>query len=142
MSVLVVSTAAAWGMVGVIWIVQLVHYPLLGRLSALEPSTAARDHQRRITWVVGPLMAAEGVTAVALLVSRPATMSTVSAWAAAALLGGALLSTVLIQVPQHARLADGHDDDIVRSLIAGNWIRTAAWTARGVLLAVVIATPA
>jgi hypothetical protein len=109
-------------------------------LSALEPSTAAIDHQRRISWVVGPLMACEGVTALWLLVDRPPTMSFVSALGAAALLGVALLSTVLIQVPQHARLAEGHDDAVVRSLVAMNWIRTAAWSGRGVLLAVVIAT--
>lgn len=140
MTVLVISTVATWGMIGVIWIVQLVHYPLLGRLSVHEPVDAAVDHQRRISWVVGPLMAAEGVTALILLVDRPPTMSLFSAVLAAALLGSALLSTVLIQVPQHARLAQGHDDDLVRELIARNWIRTVAWTARGVLLVVVLVT--
>lgn len=140
MIVLVISTVATWGMVGVIWMVQLVHYPLLGRLSALEPSTAAADHQRRITWVVGPLMAAEGVTALVLLVSRPASMSAASAFIAAALLGIALGSTVFVQVPLHARLAEGHDDAVVRSLISTNWVRTVAWTARGLLLAVVLAS--
>lgn len=140
--VLVVSTVAAWGMVGVIWIVQLVHYPLLGELSSYAPATAAADHQRRITWVVGPLMAAEGVTALALLVERPATMSAASAWVAAALLGAALLSTVLVQVPQHGRLAAGHDDAVVAALISSNWIRTVAWTLRGIVLAAVLATPA
>jgi len=139
-SVLVVSTVAAWGMVGVIWMVQLVHYPLLGRLSALQPSIAAVDHQRRITWVVGPLMAAEGVTALVLLVSRPASMSALSAIVAAALLGVALLSTAFVQVPLHARLAEGHDDAVVRSLISTNWVRTAAWTARGIVLAAVLAS--
>ena len=140
MTVLVISTVATWGMIGVIWIVQLVHYPLLGRLSVHEPVDAAVDHQRRISWVVGPLMAAEGVTALILLVDRPPTMSLLSAFVAAALLGVALLSTVLIQVPQHTRLADGHDDDLVRELIARNWIRTIAWTGRGVLLAMVLVT--
>lgn len=140
MITLVVSTAATWGMVGVIWTMQLVHYPQLGQLSALAPATAAAEHQRRITWVVGPLMAAEGVTALVLLVARPETMSAVSAWGAAALLGVALGSTVLVQVPQHGRLAAGHDDDLVASLVRLNWIRTVAWTARAVLLAMVLAT--
>ena len=139
-TILAIGTAATWGMVGVIWVVQVVHYPLLGRLSAFAPSSAAVDHQRRISWVVGPLMVAEGVTTLWLLVDRPDTMGAVSAWLAAALLGVASTSTVLIQVPQHAALADGHDDGVVRALIAGNWVRTAAWTARGVLLATVIVT--
>ncbi len=52
--------------------------------------TAAQDHARRITWIVGPLMAVEGVTALILLVDRPDTMGALAAWvAAAAARGGA-----------------------------------------------------
>lgn len=138
--VLVLALVATWGMVGVIWTMQLVHYPLLGELSSFAPGTAASDHARRITWVVGPLMAVEGVAALALLVQRPATMSVASAWGAAVLLAVALGSTVLLQVPQHTKLAAGHDDAVVTALIAGNWIRTVAWTAKGVLLAAVVVT--
>lgn len=139
-TVLVISTVAAWGMVGVIWTVQLVHYPMLAAMSELVPSTAATDHQRRISWVVGPLMAAEGATALVLLVDRPASMGWLSAWLAAALLGVALLSTIVVQVPLHSRLAAGHDDATARRLITSNWLRTIAWTARGLVLAVVVAT--
>ncbi|MFN3218283.1 MAG: hypothetical protein ACE367_17450 [Acidimicrobiales bacterium] len=137
-AVLVASAAATWGMVGVIWMVQLLQYPTLARASALEPQVAARDHARRITWIVGPLMAVEGVTALILLVERPEAMSVAAAWIAAALLGVALTSTALIQVPLHAALAEGHDDDVCRRLITTNWIRTVAWTARGLVLAVVL----
>lgn len=140
MTVLVISTVATWAMIGVIWLVQVLQYPMLARFSALEPATAAQEHQRRISYVVGPFMAAEGVTALWLLVDRPPGMSVISAWAAAALLGVALASTVAVQVPLHSKLAVAHDDDICRRLITTNWVRTAAWTARGVLLAVVLAT--
>jgi len=140
MSVLVISTAATWGMVGVIWMVQTVHYPMLAEYSAVAPVRAAVDHQRRITPVVGPFMAAEGVTALILLVDRPATMGTLSAWVAATLLGLALLSTIAIQVPLHGRLAEGHDEGVARRLITTNWLRTAAWTSRGLVLAAVLAT--
>lgn len=140
MTILVVGAAATWAMVGLIWTIQLVHYPMLGGYSVMSPATAAIEHQRRITWVVGPLMAAEGITALILLVDRPATMSVLSAWAAAALLGVALVSTVLLQVPLHGRLAEAHDDEVVRRLLATNWIRTVAWTARGLVLATVLAT--
>jgi uncharacterized membrane protein len=140
MSVLVISTVATWGMVGLIWIVQVVHYPMLAEYSAVAPVRAVVDHQRRITPVVGPFMAAEGVTALILLVDRPATMGTLSAWTAAALLGVALLSTSALQVPLHSRLAEGHDDELAQRLITTNWLRTGAWTARGLVLAAVLAT--
>ena len=120
--------------------VQVVHYPMLATYSAFAPATAATDHQRRISWVVGPLMAAEGVTALILLFDRPPTMSAVSAWVAAGFLGVALSSTVLFQVPLHRRLAEHHDADAARRLIVSNWIRTVAWTARGVVLAVALAS--
>ncbi len=58
-------------------------------------------------------------------------MSAWSAWVAAGLLGVALLSAVLVQVPLHARLAEHHDADAIRRLIVSNWVRTVAWTARG-----------
>lgn len=140
MTWLVASTVAAWGMVGVIWTMQLVHYPMLAELSALKPVDAAVEHQRRITWVVGPLMAVEGVTALILMVERPATMSVAAAWLAAGLLGVALVTTAFVQVPQHGRLSSGHDDQTAAALIRWNWIRTSAWSARGTLLAVVLAT--
>ena len=138
--VLVASTVAAWGMVGLIWMVQVVHYPLLVQYSEAVPGTASKDHANRISFVVGPLMAVEGVTALILLVWRPDGMGWLSAWTAAALLGVALLSTVLVQVPLHARLGQGHDADAAARLVRTNWVRTAAWTARGLVLALALAT--
>ena len=137
--VLVASTVAAWGMVGLIWMVQIVHYPMLVHYSAAVPGTAARDHANRISFVVGPLMAVEGVTALMLLGWRPDAIGWFSAWLAAALLGVALLSTVLVQVPLHTRLGQGHDADAAARLLRTNWVRTVAWTGRGVVLAVALA---
>ena len=139
MVTLVISTSATWAMVGLIWTMQLVHYPMLAAYSASAPATAAADHQRRISWVVGPLMAAEGITALILLVDRPDTMPLWSAWVAAAWLGVALGSTVLVQVPLHARLAREHDEPTARRLVMSNWVRTVAWTVRGLVLASVLA---
>lgn len=140
MTILVISTVATWAMVGLIWAIQLVHYPMLVELSAHRPAAAMAEHQRRITPVVGPFMAAEGVTALILLVDRPDTMSAVSAWTAAILLGVALLSTALVQVPLHERLARRHEEAAATQLVRSNWIRTVAWSVRGLVLAGVLIT--
>lgn len=140
MTTLVVGAAATWAMVGLIWMVQLVQYPMLATYSALTQGAAAVEHQRRITKVVGPLMAVEGVTALILLVDRPDTMAASSAWTAALLLALALGSTILVQVPLHGRLAEGHDSRAAERLITTNWVRTAAWTTRGLVLGWVLAT--
>ena len=141
MAVLIISALSTWAMVGLIWVMQIVHYPMLGEFSQHFPAVAFEQHQRLITPLVGPPMALEGVTALILLVSRPGTMSALSAWVAATLLGVALLSTIVLQVPIHAKLVERHDPQLVEQLVATNWIRTVAWTARGGLLAAVLITP-
>ena len=80
------------------------------------------------------------MTALLLLVWRPDTLGPIAAWASAALLAPALLSTVLVQVPLHRLVAEQHDPVAARRLTRSNWVRTAAWTARGLVLAVVLAT--
>jgi hypothetical protein len=37
-------------------------------------------------------------------------------------------------VPQHAVLARGFDADAHASLVTTNWVRTVAWSARGLML--------
>ena len=138
MTVLVLNAAATWAMVGLIWTIQMVHYPQLATLSELQPAVAVADHQRRITPVVGPPMAVEGVTTVMLLVARPDEIGAASAWIGASLLAVALGSTVLVQVPIHRRLSGGHDGRTARQLVETNWIRTIAWSLRGILLAAVL----
>lgn len=138
MIVLVAGAAATWAMVGLIWVMQLVHYPMLVDWATASPGEAAAFHQRRISFVVGPLMAVEGLTALILLVERPESMGVVAAWVSAALLGVALGSTALIQVPLHARLAAGIDPEAGERLCSTNWVRTVAWTLRGLVLAAVL----
>jgi hypothetical protein len=56
------------------------------------------------------------------------------------LLGVALISTVVVQVPLHARLAERHDVRDAARLISSNWVRNVAWAMRGLVLAWVLAT--
>jgi hypothetical protein len=39
----------------------------------------------------------------------------------------------------HRRLERGFDADAHRRLVLGNWVRTVAWTARGVILLLILA---
>lgn len=122
---------ATLGMMGVAWFVQLVHYPLFDHVERSRFSAFERQHQRRTGWVVGPLMLAELGTSVALVWLLPVTVSRA---AAAVALGAVIvlwLSTWLVQVPLHRRLASGFDEDAHRRLVATSRLRTALWTARG-----------
>ena len=135
---LAVHAAATWTMVGVIWFVQLVHYPLLGGPGrAADPGFVAyqRENTRRTSWVVVLPMLIEALTAIALAVAPPAGVSRAAAWAGLALVAVIWLSTALLQVPRHGRLERGYDAVAHRGLVATNWLRTLAWSVRaGIVL--------
>ncbi|MGI9116330.1 MAG: hypothetical protein ACR2JV_01685 [Gaiellales bacterium] len=120
-------------MCGVIWMCQIAHYPLLADVGDALPRYQARN-VRLTTWVVGLPMLVEAGCAAVLLVWRP---SGIPFWAAA--LGAALvvliwLATIAFSVPMHDRLGRGLAADAHARLVRTNWIRTAAWTARGALV--------
>lgn len=131
--VLLAHTAATWYMVGLIWFVQVVHYPLFGGVGQAESVQYAADHQRLTTFVVAPPMLIELVTAALLLAVRPANVPASWAWAGMAMLAIVWLSTALLQIPRHNELSAGYNAPAHAALVATNWVRTIAWSARGVL---------
>ena len=68
---LLIQDAATLFMVGLIWFVQIVHYPLFSRVGEEAFQRYETDHQRLTTWVVGPPMLAEFATAILLVWCRP-----------------------------------------------------------------------
>jgi len=125
-------------MTGVIWFAQAVHYPLLGRVGKEAFVGYERENTRRTGWVVMPVMAVELVTALLLLWRQPEGLLLFYAWLNAVLLAVIWVSTFTLQGPYHQLLAEKFDPAVWRSLGRTNWIRTAAWTARGILLLFVV----
>ena len=126
--------AATWFMVGLIWFVQVVHYPQFDGVGSDGWAAYHRRHLRGTTWVVLPVMLAELATGILLLVVRPAGVSMAIAWIGVTLLAIVWGSTFLMQVPRHNELAaNGFDAACHGRLCRGNWLRTVAWTLRGVL---------
>ena len=138
MRLLLLQLACATAMTGLIWFVQVVHYPLFGSVAREGFASYEAEHARRTVWVVGPLMCVELAAALLFLLPRfrPPAVGAASALAGAALVLLIWASTALIQVPLHNRLAAGYDASAISSLVATNWIRTIAWTARSALLLV------
>lgn len=131
--VFLLHLAATLFMAGVIWFVQVVHYPLLARVGPAELVACAQEHTSRTGWVVGPAMLLEAATAALLLWVRPAGVSVLLAGTGAAFLAVAWASTWLVQVPCHARLCLAFDRVVHRRLVRSNWVRTAAWSLRGLV---------
>lgn len=120
--------AAACGMAGLIWFVQVVHYPLMARVGAGGYSDYQRAHEARTTLVVAPLMLVELATAAVLAWLLRATPEAPLAFTGAALVALVFASTFLVQVPLHTRLGGGFDAGVHRRLVLTNWVRTLLWT--------------
>lgn len=132
--VLLLNLISTWYMVGLIWMVQIVHYPLFAKVSTENYVQYQELHQRWITPVVGIPMLIEIATAIMLLNYIPKGISATWVWVALGLLMVVWLSTAFLQVPCHNRLSLAFDAEAHRSLVHGNWIRTICWTLRGGLL--------
>ncbi len=136
MVLLLIHAGATLAMAGLIWFVQIVHYPLFQLASRDRFERYAAEHQRRTGFVVVPIMLVELGTALALLAAPPLGLGRGLLWLGAALLALAWLSTFILQVPLHMRLSQGWSPTAIQALVRTNWLRTAAWTARaGVALA-------
>ncbi len=134
LAILLANAAATWLMCGVIWFVQLVHYPLFARYDREGFRAAMAEHQAFTGRVLAPPMLVELTTSLLLLVARPDAVPVWAAWVGAALAGVWGSSTVGLQIPIHNRLAaGGFDATLHRRLVRSNWIRTAAWSLRAVL---------
>lgn len=141
MSVLLLANIAVTAaLVGLIWTIQVVHYPLFPKVGAPEWGQYHKSHTVRITFVVAPLMLAELVLTLALAVSPPAdALQARLIWWALGLMVVVWISTFGIQVPLHGRLertTEGHapDPQVVQMLVRTNWVRTVGWTIKLLLL--------
>ncbi len=109
---------------GVIWMVQISHYPQFHYLDPERFKEAMLVHQGKISWVVIPLMIAE--LALSLFTLHLPSIAIVG------LIWG---STFFIQVPLHDRLVrSGYGIEVVNKLIKTNWLRTSLWTLKLFLL--------
>ncbi len=133
-AVLLSHFAATLFMTGVIWFVQVVHYPLFSSVDGDGFGAYAALHGRLTTRVVVPPMLVELLTGALLLWRRPVEVGLLPTAVGFALILVVWLSTLLLQVPQHTTLGTGFDDAAHRALVLTNWLRTAAWTLRSLLV--------
>ncbi len=137
--ILLANLACTLFMTGLIWFVQIVHYPLFAAVGEEVFPAYSGLHQRWTTLVVGPPMLVEALTAGLLVVARPAQVPAWMAWTGLALVGVIWISTAALQVPAHGRLVGGFDRGVNDFLVGTNWIRTVGWTARAALVIAMVA---
>lgn len=131
---LLVHLGSTLAMAGLIWFVQIVHYPLFAHVGPERFASYEALHSQLTSLVVVPLMCTEAFTAAALLWLRPPGVSFALAAAGLALVVLIWLSTFFVQVPLHQALAAGFDADAHRRLVGSNWVRTVLWSLRAVVV--------
>lgn len=135
MGLMLTHLALTWLMVGVIWIVQLVQYPLFKLVPPTSLPAFAQAHASGISLLVAPAMLLEVASGLALLWLVPKGLGlTFWLWVGMVLLAGIWLATALLSVPCHQQLAVGYDVNVIERLVATNWVRTLLWSLRGLLV--------
>jgi hypothetical protein len=139
-AILVAQAVASGMMAGIIWFVQVVHYPLFTAAAPADDGGYARDNQARTARVVLPPMLVEAAAAAWLAVDPPAAVGRGPALVGLVIVGLLWASTLGVQMPLHGRLArEGHAPATVARLVHSNWPRTLLWTARALLAAWMLA---
>ena len=136
---LVLNFALAAYLTGLIWVVQLVVYPALALVGKSEFARYHAAHTRGMGYAAGAPMVLE--LGLSLWLAWAAYPRWGAGWALGqlALVVAAWLATFLVAVPFHNRLAaQGYNYVALDGLTRTNWLRTLAWTARTVLLAVAV----
>jgi uncharacterized membrane protein len=132
--VLLLNLASTLFMTGLIWFVQIVHYPLFNSIGAERFAAYEARHSNLTTFVVIVPMFIELITSIALLWQRPEFIATWQLWLGLLLVLVIWFSTAFLQVPQHNILSQGFNETAYNLLVSSNWLRTFAWTARSGLV--------
>lgn len=129
--IFILNIFCSFFMCGLIWLVQLVHYPFFSRAERSQFTEHIRFHGMRISFVVLPVMIAELISSILLTFYAPSFQTIHLIGLIVVIL--IWLSTFLLQVPQHAKLTGGFDEHAIRKLVHTNWIRTILWSVKSAL---------
>ena len=125
---IIINTFASLFLAGVIWIVQLVHYPSFHFADKNVFKEFHKHHSVRISFIVVPAMLVELSTTLVLpFIEILPKILTISSLVIVILIW---LSTFLIQVPIHNKLRGGYAKKDVDRLVRSNWIRTILWSVK------------
>ena len=117
--------AVDFGLVVLIWLVQLIIYPGFRYYSPAELAVWHPKYSNLITLVVGPLMLAQ----VGLVGWDVLNRFSWLAIASAVLVGLMWVSTAFQAIPIHNAIAGGDaSPETLARLVSVNWVRTVGWT--------------
>lgn len=126
--ILILNLFSSFFLCGLIWTVQLVHYPLFSFLDPERFTEASAFHRQKISYIVVPVMLTELFTSIWLSLFSTSHMFIHISGLIAVLLIWSI--TFLLQVPLHAYLSDHYDKKLIQRLVRSNWWRTLLWSVK------------
>lgn len=134
-SILIAHLASTLFMVGLIWTIHYVHYPLFAYVGESTYVAFQSEHVNRIGKLLLLPWLTEGLTLLAILIL--AFLGQRRDLRLPAFLNGVGMAIALIisgvwSAPAHGELADGFDADVHNRLMTANLVRTLAWTLCGI----------
>lgn len=134
--ILILNLFSSFFLCGLIWMVQLVHYPMFYHLDKTNFSSHIAFHGFRISFIVIPLMITELITSFALVyLSAQYFYFHFSGLIAVIIIW---LTTFMVQVPLHKSLSQKRNKYMIHKLIRSNIIRTTLWSVKSLLGAVIL----
>jgi hypothetical protein len=125
------NVISAFLLTGVIWTIQIVHYPSFHYIDKLSFTNFHHFHERRISIIVMPLMLIELTTSTVLYINN---MSSIVFALNLLIVVLIWCSTFFVQVPIHSILSQKKDKKLIEKLVNTNWIRTFLWSMRMLLI--------
>ena len=122
-----ISTAI---IVGIIWVIQVVHYPSFYFIERDEYVSFQKFHMDKISYIVVPVMLIESISGFILIYNELNTVLLISM----ILLFFIWVLTGIFFVPIHQKLTSGYQEELVEKLVKINWVRTIFWTIRLLLV--------
>ena len=133
-SILLINIFSAFFATGLIWTIQLVHYPSMRFVSRDKFELFHSFHQLRISIIAMPLMAIELITTIILFMQNIDNESSLIFKINLIIVTLIWFSTFFIQVPLHQKLSKGKKTSLIDNLVLTNWFRTVLWTLRSILI--------
>ncbi|MGK7397591.1 MAG: hypothetical protein ACNS62_23640 [Candidatus Cyclobacteriaceae bacterium M3_2C_046] len=121
-------------MTGLVWFVQIIHYPLYPKIGSSHFILFEQTHTRLTGRLVAPVMLAELFSSLGLVCFHLPWKIRIIFIVTLILLLGIWYATFFIQVPTHKYLCDHFDQQQCGRLVRQNWLRTWLWSIRSLLL--------
>jgi hypothetical protein len=132
----IINLASSLFLVGLIWTVQCVHYPIFHLLEKDSFTDHIHFHKRSISFIVVPVMTTELITSGWL--AWAANSNIIMHQIGFTLVVFVWIITFFVQVPLHNQLSTSRSSAAITKLVKSNWLRTALWTMKGILSLIIL----